>query len=125
MTCIRELPAARDGEAGELGQVLGDVAHRDVSDLGVAEAELPQHLQPRLLVQQPRPRVPGGREQLVEAGVCQVRHVAQVQILEKRKVRAWRSEIDQNKFSFTLVSSSIQFLRQGDQSIELVTLSNS
>ena len=76
--------------------MLGDVAHRDVGDLGVAEAELPQHLQPRLLVQQPRPGVPGRREQLVEAGVCQVRHVAQVQILEKRKIRAWRSEMDQN-----------------------------
>ena len=85
VTCIRELPAARDSEAGELGQVLGDVAHGDVCDLGVAEAQLPQHLEPGLLVQQTRPRVPGRGEKLVEAGVSQVRHVTQVQLLKRFK----------------------------------------
>ena len=83
VTCIREFPAPRDGEAGELGQVLGDVSHGDVCDLGVAEAELPQHLEPRLLVQQTRPRVPGRGQQLVEAGVSQVRHITQVQLLKR------------------------------------------
>ena len=81
VTCIRELPAPRDREGGELGQVQGDVAHGDIRDLGVAETQPPEHLEPGLLVQQAWPRVPGRREQLVQARVCQVRHVAQVQIL--------------------------------------------
>ena len=40
-TRVGELPAAWDGESGEVGQVLGDVSHADVSDLCVLQAELP------------------------------------------------------------------------------------
>ena len=83
-TCIGELPAPGDCEAGELREVLGDVAHGHVRHLGVAEAQLPQQLQSGLLVEEPGPRVPGRGEQLVERRVGQVRHIAQVQLLEIR-----------------------------------------
>ena len=56
---VGELPAAGEEERGEVGQVLGDVSHAHVSDLGVLQAQLPQHLQPGLVVQEAGPGVPG------------------------------------------------------------------
>ena len=66
-----------------MGQVLGDVSHAHVSDLGVLQAQLPQHLQPGLVVQEPWPRVPGVGEQPVEGGVSEVGHETEIEVLRK------------------------------------------
>ena len=39
-TSVGELPTAGDCEGGEVGQVLGNVSHAIVRDLGVLQAEL-------------------------------------------------------------------------------------
>ena len=80
---VRELPAAGEVERGEVGQVLGDVSHADVSDLGVLQAQLLQHLQPGLIVEETWPGVPRVGEQTVEGGVSQVGHETQIEFLRE------------------------------------------
>jgi hypothetical protein len=88
----------------DLRQVLCDVAQGDVGHLRVPQAQLPQLLQPGLLVHQASgeevsnalgsdgeseevsstwPGVPGGRQQLVDRRVSQVCNKTQVKLLQE------------------------------------------
>ena len=82
-TGVGELPAAGEDEGGEVGQVLGDVSHAHVRDLGVLQAQLLQHLQPGLVVEEAGPGVPGVSEKPVESGVGQVGNEAEIKFLRK------------------------------------------
>ena len=80
---VGQLPAAGDSEGGEVGQVLGDVSHAHVRDLGVLQTQLLQHLQPGLVVEEAGPGVPGVSEKPVESGVGQVGNEAEIKFLRK------------------------------------------